>query len=122
MTITPYNFDLALDDFLNKGFAGGRQTTNSKYVQASNENAYTIEAPMVGVTKQDLMVNVEGNRLIVKANASVKSRFSNNFHQEWILNEDADISAINAHLSNGLLTLTIPRVKPTVRSVNVTIQ
>ncbi len=122
MTITPYNFDLALDDFFSRGITSGRQSTNSKYVQTSNENAYTIEAPMVGVTKQDLTVNVEGNRLIVRANASVKSRFSNNFHQEWILNEDADVSAINAHLSNGILLLTIPRVKPAVRSVNVTIQ
>ena len=121
-TVTPYHLDRVLDNFFTTGVISGRPTDSSRYFQMSNENAYTIEAPMIGVAKQDLSVNVEGNRLIVSANASLKSRFSNNFHQEWILNEDADVSAINAHLTNGLLTLTIPRIKPAVRSVSVTIQ
>jgi HSP20 family molecular chaperone IbpA len=94
---------------------------SERYTQTANETAYTIEVPMVGVTKEDLSISVEGNRLLIKAKGSVKSRFTTNFAQDWVLNDDADVSAINANLANGLLTLTVPRVKPVQRTVNITV-
>jgi HSP20 family molecular chaperone IbpA len=101
---------------------GVSTTAKTRYTQTVNENAYVIEAPMVGVVKNDLVVNVVDNNLIVSATPSNKNRWSADFKQTWILNEDADVNAINARLENGLLTLTIPRVRPVTRTVNVTIQ
>lgn len=124
MTVTPYHLDRVIDSFLGTATSttGTGYRSESRYFQTSTESAYVIEAPMVGVSKNDLKVNVVDNNLVVSATASVKSRFSTSFNQTWLLNEDADINNINARLENGLLTLTIPRVKPATRTVNVTIQ
>lgn len=123
--VIPYHLDRVLDSFYGlttstAGTSGYRMMHN--YAQYSNENAYTIEAPLVGVTKEELSIKVEGNRLVVKAVPTVKSRFATAFNQEWYLNDDADVSAISANLANGLLTLTVPKVKPVSRSVNITVQ
>lgn len=120
MTVPQYHLDRVIDNF----FSAGMNTTVQKtqYTQSSNEAAYTISAPMIGVSKTDLTVNVVDNSLVVNATPSVKSRWSTEFKQTWILNEDADVANINAKLENGLLTLTIPRIKPATRTVNVTIQ
>ena len=121
MITTPYHLDRYLDNFF--GTTSTTATHNrTEYHQEATENAYVITAPMVGVCKQDLSVNVENNNLIVHATPSVKSRWSLPFKQVWTLNEDADVNGINAKLENGLLTLTVPRVKPAKRTVNVTIQ
>jgi HSP20 family molecular chaperone IbpA len=120
MTVTPYHLDRVIDNF----FSAGMNTTIQKtqYTQTSNETAYTISAPMIGVSKADLTVNVVGSNLVVNAIPSVKSRWSTEFKQTWILNEDADVNNINAKLDNGLLTLTIPRIKPATRTVNINVQ
>jgi len=118
--LTNHNLDRVIDSLF---FPYGASTTaKTRYTQTVNENAYVIEAPMVGVAKNDLVVNVVDNNLIVSATPSSKNRWSTDFKQTWILNEDADVNAINARLENGLLTLTIPRVRPATRTVNVTIQ
>ncbi len=122
---TPYHLDRALDSFFGTTTSTtGASTyrTRHNYAQYSNEKSYTIEAPMIGVTKEDLKVNIIDNTLVVSAAPSAKSHFSTGFNQSWSLNEDADINNINARLENGLLTLTIPRFKPSTRTVNVTVQ
>lgn len=119
-TVTPYHLDRILDNVF--GVNGTVEDGRSRYLQTADQNAYVIQAPMVGVTKEDLTVNVVGNRLLVKADPSIKSRFSNSFTQEWSLSSDVDITAINVTLANGLMTLTIPRVKPAIQKINVTIQ
>jgi HSP20 family protein len=120
MTVHPFQLDRALDAFIGTALAPPVQ--RAQYMQVSNETAYVINAPMIGVTKADLTVNVVDNNLVVSAAPSVKSRWSNDFKQTWILNEDADTANISAKLENGLLILTIPRIKPAKRTVNVTVQ
>lgn len=123
MTVTPYHLDNYLDKWFdlptNSWMANTRIT---RYVQTANESTYTITAPLVGVTKADLSVSVVDNNLVVSATPSVKTRWSADFKQTWVLNEDADVANVSAKLENGLLTLTIPRTKPPTRTVNVTIQ
>lgn len=119
MAVHPYQLDRYFDNFWS---INGAEFSRNRYVQTANENAYTIVAPLVGVAKGDLHVNVVDNNLVVNATPSVKSRWSADFKYTWVLNEDADVGNINAKLENGLLTLTIPRVKPPTRTVNVTVQ
>lgn len=120
MAVHPYQLDRALDSFIGTALTPPMQ--RAQYVQVSNEAAYVISAPMIGVTKADLTVNVVDNNLVVSAVPSVKSRWSAEFKQTWILNDDADTTNISAKLENGLLTLTVPRAKPSTRTVNVTVQ
>lgn len=123
MATTPYHLDRVLDSFFDLPTTTWTVNTKSnRYSQTSDQNAYTIVAPMVGIAKSDLLVNVVDNTLVVSATPSVKSRWSAEFKQSWVLAEDADVSGINAKLENGLLTLTVPRTKPATRTVNVTVQ
>ena len=117
---TTYQLDRILDNVF--GVNGSIEDGRSRYSQTVDQNAYVIQAPMIGVTKEDLTVNVVGNKLVVRADASVKSRFSNSFHQEWTLSSDVDINGINVTLVNGLMTLTIPRARPSIQKINVTVQ
>jgi len=120
MVVTPYQLDRILDNVF--GGDGSLEHGRSRYSQNVDQNAYVIQAPMVGVTKEDLAVNVVGKKLTVKADASIKSRFSNSFSQEWTLSADTDVNNINVTLANGLMTLTIPRTRPEIQKINVTIQ
>lgn len=116
-----YHLDRVIDNLLFP-YTTTSATKSNRYTQTVTDTAYIVQALMVGVTKNDLVVNVVDNNLVVTATPSNKSRWSLDFKQTWILNDDADVNAINARLENGLLTLTIPRVKPSKRTVNVTIQ
>lgn len=95
--------------------------TNTWYVWSTDLN-YLLEATMVGISKSDLKVSVVDNSLIIEGAPSVKSRFATAFKRNWTLAEDADVSRIDARLENGLLTVTIPKVKPAVRNIDVTVQ
>jgi len=119
MTVHPYHLDRYFDNFWS---TTGTELSRNRYIQTASENAYIIIAPLVGVAKGDLTVNVVDNNLVVTATPSVKTRWSVDFKQTWVLNEDADVGNINAKLENGLLTLTVPRLKHPTRTVNVTIQ
>lgn len=124
MTVTPYHLDKAIQQLfdlppykfvMNPGAV-------DRYIQTSSDTAYTIVAPLMGVPKDNLKVSVVDNNLVVSAIPNVDNRWTKEFKQTWILNEDTDVNNINAKLENGLLTLTIPRIKPAKRSVNVTVQ
>lgn len=121
MTVPSYHLERYLDNFFNTAGVTGMHS-RAEYHQEANETSYTITAPMIGISKADLSVNVENNNLIVYGKPSVKSRWAIPFKQVWALNEDVDVNNINAKLENGLLTLTVPRVKPATRTVNVTVQ
>lgn len=118
-----------IDTVLNSFFSNPAwsATTNASYVytndyyQTSTPDAYLIEMPMVGISKDQLSVTIEENRLTVSANPVSKTKFVKSYKQSWILNTDVDVVAISAKLENGLLLLTIPRARPAKKSINVTV-
>lgn len=120
-TVTPYHLDRVLDNFFNSTYPVAR-TSAKTYEQHATESAYTLTIPMIGVTKTDLDITVSDGKLVVSAVPSVKSRWSTEFNYTWNLSEYADVDNINARLENGLLTLTIPRLKPDTKKVSVTVQ
>lgn len=83
---------------------------------------YVLEAVVVGLNKENLKVTVVDSSLVVEGTPSVKSRYAKAFKHSWGLVDDADINRIDARLENGLLTVTIPKVKPVVRNIDVTVQ
>jgi len=106
------------DDVINR-YANSSYTT--VHGQSSNENEHVIEVPLVGITRDQLTVDVQEDLLTVVAKTESKSSFVKNFHQKWRLPVDADADNVSAKLENGLLTLTVPRVKPVKKVVNVTV-
>jgi HSP20 family protein len=116
---------LTRDLFGNALFSNHPMWTDSvsvgAYHQHSNENEIVIEVPLVGMSRENVTVEVVDNNLNVSAKTDNASRYTRNFSQSWILTKDSDTENITAKLENGLLKVHIPRVKPAKKVVNVSV-
>jgi HSP20 family molecular chaperone IbpA len=95
------------------------QVDSSQYYQSSDENGVTIEMPLAGVSKEGLRVNIEERVLTIEATPTVKSALVKPVNKSWSLADNIDIDNIVAKLENGLLTITLPRIKHMKRTVSV---
>ena len=119
----------ALDKFLNNvfdvylmpNFSSDFTYTKDEYYVSSDEKQWTIEMPMPGISKENLKIDIEDNLLTIKATPTVKSKFVKGVSKSWYLDESIDASSITAKLENGLLNVTLPKLKPQKKSVAVTI-
>jgi len=85
-----------------------------------NENTYEIEIAVTGFSKDEITVEVDQNRLIVKgirsANLEDESEYlhrglaSRDFTREWTLAEHMIVG--EGRIKNGVLTIQIARVVP----------
>lgn len=108
MSVLVREFDAAFNELFNTGF---RDTQSLVYHKTSNENEYTLEIPLVGMSKADVKISVEDQILNVVAKKN-NNRYSKDFSQSWNLNKDANPAAVSANMENGVLTVKIGRVKP----------
>lgn len=119
----------ALDKFLNNvfdiyatpGFSSDFTHTKDEYYVTSDEKQWTIEIPLPGISKDNLKIDIEDNMLTVQALPTVKSKAVKAVKKSWYVDESIDATAIVAKLENGLLTISLPKIKPTKKSVAVTI-
>lgn len=119
----------ALDKFLNNvfdiyatpGFSSDFIYTKDEYYVTSDEKQWTIEIPLPGISKENLKIDIEDNMLTVQALPTVKSKAVKAVKKSWYVDESIDATAIVAKLENGLLTISLPKIKPTKKSVAVTI-
>lgn len=119
----------ALDKFLNNvfdiyatpGFSSDFTYTKDEYYVSSDEKQWNIEMPLPGISRDNLKIDIEDNMLTVQAVPTVKSKASRAVKKSWYIDETIDVSSIVAKLENGLLTISLPKIKPTKKSVAVTI-
>lgn len=95
------------------------EVLSETYFTYASKEAYVIETPLVGVTKEELEIKVEEQTLLINAKPAKTSKFVKNTGLGFTLKDDADKENVSAKLENGLLTVTVPRVKPEKRSVNI---
>ena len=85
----------------------------------STDSEFCVQAPIAGVTPEDLDISFENEMLIIKGERKMPdvSKEKNYFYQEcyWgtfsreiILPDDADTQRIKASLQKGILTVKIP--------------
>lgn len=86
-----------------------------------DEKGYLLEAELPGLSEKDVEVKVEDNLLSLSSvkkeeneekrdNFIMKERRERSFARSFVLPKDADKEKIEAHFSNGVLSLSIPRV------------
>ena len=83
------------------------------------ENNYILSIAIPGVSKKDVIINIEKNKLIIKSdveeNTETKYRLREfnyaKFERVFNLSDDADIDNISAKFEKGILSITIPTVK-----------
>ncbi len=82
---------------------------------------YSVEAEMPGVKKEDIHVQIDGNRVAIQAETKRESeqkdgervlrseRYYGAVARSFQLPQDIDQSAAKARYDNGVLTLTLPK-------------
>ncbi len=86
------------------------------------EDAYHIEVELPGVKKSDVDISVDGNILTISGERNIKEEFKEEdyhrvesrygvFSRSFTLPEKVDIENIEAEFVNGVLEITIPKLK-----------
>ena len=109
------------DIYASPAFKHDSALSKSEYYVTANDKEWTIEVPLPGMSKENLKIDVEDTLLTIQANTNIKSKAIRNFKCSWHIDEAVDVTGINAKLENGLLLITLPRIKPTKKSIAVTV-
>ena len=86
-----------------------------------DENGFTLMADMPGVSKEQLVVRVTGDNLLIEGAASVPASGNMelvygevqtpNYRRSFTLSRELDTGRIEAKLNNGVLHLRIPKAE-----------
>ena len=87
-----------------------------------DDEVATISAELPGINTDDLDLTIEGRTLTIKANRAVaeleenqsflrRERWSGSFGRSWKLPYNVDADAVTADYTDGILTVTLPRVE-----------
>ena len=113
------------EDFFNNDFMPRVNTTAPAVNVTEDESAYTMELAAPGIKKEycRVSINDDGNLCIAienkmehkdedKKHHYLRREFSySNYEQNYTLPEDVDKEGIAAKVENGILTVTLPKVK-----------
>lgn len=108
----------------NTGFSSLSPLRDSAYPKFnsyydSKTNSDVVEVAATGLSKDDVSVRVEDGCISVSANKVSKEENGDYYHRslsmrsfskKWKLSPDHDIDNIRAELSNGLLSIKIPKL------------
>jgi HSP20 family protein len=109
-----------------RGFMAPARTPESQALEIrvdvkESPNDYTVHAEMPGVAKDDIHVEVEGNRVSITGEVKRESeqkegervlrseRYFGSVARSFVLANDIDESKAQAKFDNGVLTLTLPK-------------
>jgi HSP20 family protein len=80
------------------------------------DKAYLISIDLPGMDKKDIKIETVGNRLVVTGERKEESenkegskKSYRQFHQSFSLPDDANLDAISATSTNGVLKVTVPK-------------
>jgi len=87
--------------------------------------AYHINADLPGINKDDVNVKIDGNNLILsgerESSEEIDEKYYHHseksygrFERTFSIPSDVDIENIHAESKNGILTLTLPKVKKSI--------
>ncbi len=79
------------------------------------EDKHLIRLATPGVTKEELMINLDDGRLTIsfdQKSGDEKNSFQRSFKKSWTLPKDVDVDAVSADYADGLLAVSIPKKTP----------
>lgn len=87
---------------------------------SERNDAYVIEADLPGLRDENLEISVSGQQLVVRGEREQErresderrhlvERVSGSFVRSFVLPADADVDAIEARLTDGVLTVRLPK-------------
>ena len=77
-----------------------------------SDNDYRVQIAVPGLSKEDIKVKVEDNLLTISYDKNNKDfSFISSFSRSYSLPDDGDDTNIGAKVENGVIKITIPRIK-----------
>lgn len=86
------------------------------------EDSYVITLDVPGLSRNDIDVELEGRRLIVKANRKVNQRGVQRtltMYESWDLTESCNIEQLTANYQAGVLIIRVPMNEKIRRKIEV---
>ncbi|MBQ0095135.1 MAG: Hsp20/alpha crystallin family protein [Bacteroidetes bacterium] len=127
-----------LSDLFNDDWFFGHGATSVPAMNVvENEKNYELEFAVPGLKKEDLNLQIDQEGIMSvsmvkkedKENKTgrnfIRREFSyNQFSQSYILPDDAEREAVSAKVSDGILTISVPKLepeqaKPAVRTIDI---
>lgn len=119
------NFEAAVRRFFPANlFEGEHAQLKMRIDVAENDKAYTVQADLPGVKKEDIDVRVEGNFVSIRAQVRNEKetregdrvlrseRTYGALERSFTLGQDVDAAAVKARYADGVLTLELPKRAP----------
>lgn len=123
------NFNNMLQDILIDQNIIDRDTATPKVNISGNEDNYQINVIMPGIDKEDITLSIDNDILTIQSNYDKqKDKDQNALRTEFIIKEyykkislpkDADHQSISANLKNGILEITIKKIKVKPKNIIV---
>ena len=99
---------------------------NLKLDVSEDDKSYMVQADLPGVRKEDIRVTVNGNQVSISAethstrkekgkNLICNERYEGKVFRSFSLDSDVDESKTEAHFSDGVLHLTLPKLSESVQ-------
>jgi HSP20 family protein len=122
-----------MDDFFNDAWPFGRNLVNDTFkvdVQET-DGAYTIEADLPGIRKEEIHLSLDEGRLTIRVerNESVDEEKEHYVHRERrhtsmqrsLYMADAGEEDVGANLTDGVLKITVPKKAKPARAKDIEI-
>ena len=117
--MTAYQLDRFIENALGVQLLGVERALGSVALgtsySRSTEFEHTIVYIIPGVKREEVNISTENNILTVGLNSAYAAQFANSYAKStksFSLSPDADLDSITATHADGVLTVTVPRVKP----------
>ncbi len=125
--IRPMSNMLSLfDDFFNRFYEEESSEDNFRAMAmdiTEHDKEFRILANLPGFKKENVKISVHDNQLLIEAVCDEKQeekqgtmyrceRYSGSYRRNLNLPENADVSAINAKMEDGVLNVSIPKKEP----------
>lgn len=114
----PRSADLALQRFLLGTVAAPAASRSAGCTVTQDDKATTLQLDVPGLTRDQLQIRIEGN--VVRLHSVEGAPRS--VQRAWELATDIDASQSTARLENGVLTLTLAKLAPEDKSVQLVVQ
>ena len=82
-----------------------------------DDKATTLQLDVPGLAREQLQISIEGNVVKLQSVAGAPRQVQ----RAWELADEIDATASTAKLENGVLTLTLARMVPTDKSVQLVV-
>lgn len=91
------------------------------HVTHHTENEVRHEIFAAGATKEDVSIDVQDGVMTISVQPKIKSSFVKPLKRSFRMSKEDDLDSINAKLENGILNVSVQKLKTPKKSITVSV-